>query len=186
MKIKNYSGFIKENSSNMKYELLSFFDSNREDIISNGLDFYNLREQFKDILDNLDNQFLEQINSKLSNIELDNKNEFSQNFQKATNLILEELAKKTNESFEWVSNLWNNIKKLASDAIKWISDRIYSISGLLTLGVGALLGIINQWGDGLGIPTEFANVAVNSVIVLGIIIIKYGQANDKYKNYSEE
>ena len=46
MVIKKYSQFIKENSGNIKTDLINFFDSNKQDIESKGLNFQELRENF--------------------------------------------------------------------------------------------------------------------------------------------
>jgi hypothetical protein len=182
--IKKYPQFIKENYSDIKSDLISYIDSNKSDIESKGLDFNKIRNNITDMIENLDSNFLEIINSKLSSIDINNKSEFQHKFEEIIKLIIQELSKsQLNESISsFFHSIWNEIKK----AIRWISDRIYTISGSLTLGLGTLLLIITQWGDGIGIPTDFANVAVNGVLILGVIIIKYGQENDKYKNYSVE
>lgn len=188
MKVKKYSEFITENSTDIKSELISFLEKNRNDITSKGLDFNNIKNETLDLINSLDKNFLENITLELSTSNLHDKEEFAEKFNHVIEQILEELKNtgELNESMRLFSMLWEKIKAITSDAIKWIKDRIYTISGLLTLGLGALLLIIQQWGGGLIIPTDFANVAVNSILILGGIIIKYGQDNDKYKNYSEE
>lgn len=182
--IKSYSQFIKENYSDIKSDLTSYIDINKNDIESKGLNFNKIKSDITSVMYKLDSNFLEKIKLELSSIDVDNKIEFQHKFEEATNLIIQELGKsQLNESLSsFFKSMWSQVKK----AIRWISDRIYTISGSLTLGLGALLLIVTQWGDGIGIPTDFANVAVNAVLILGVIIIKYGQENDKYKNYSVE
>lgn len=180
--IKNYTQFIKENYSDIKSDLIKYIDDNKSDIESKGL--HELKDGMTSVIDKLDSNFLEKINLELSNIDINNKFEFQHKFEEAINLILEELGKsQLNESIvSFFKSIWDEIKK----AIKWISDRIYSISGYLTIGLAGLLFIINQWGSGLGIPYEFGNVAINIVLAVGIVILKYGQKNDNYiKTISE-
>jgi hypothetical protein len=180
--IKKYSQFIKENYSDIKSDLISYIDSNKSDIESKGL--HELKDDMTSVIDKLDSNFLEKINLELASIDVNDKVEFQQKFEKAIKLILEELEKsQLNESIvSFFKSIWDEIKK----AVKWVSDRIYTISGYLTIGLAGLLFIINQWGSGLYMPYEFGNVAINTVLAVGIAILKYGQKNDNYiKNISE-
>jgi len=180
--IKKYSQFIKENYSDIKSDLISYIDSNKSDIESKGL--HELKDDMTSVIDKLDSNFLEKINLELASIDVNDKVEFQQKFEKAIKLILEELEKsQLNESIvSFFKSIWDEIKK----AVKWVSDRIYTISGYLTIGLAGLLFIINQWGSGLYMPYEFGNVAINTVLAVGIVILKYGQKNDNYiKNISE-
>jgi hypothetical protein len=180
--IKNYPQFIKENYSDIKSDLIKYIDDNKSDIESKGL--HELKDDITSVIEKLDSNFLEKINLELASIDVDNKVEFQHKFEEATKLILQELAKsQLNESVvSFFKSIWDEIKK----AVKWISDRIYTISGYLTIGLAGLLFIINQWGSGLYMPYEFGNVAINTVLAVGIIILKYGQKNDNYiKNISE-
>ena len=180
--IKNYPQFIKENYSDIKSDLIKYIDDNKSDIESKGL--HELKDDTTSVIEKLDSNFLEKINLELASIDVDNKVEFQHKFEEVSKLILQELAKyQLNESVvSFFKSIWDEIKK----AVKWISDRIYTISGYLTIGLSGLLFIINQWGSGLGIPYEFGNVAINTVLAVGIIILKYGQKNDNYiKNISE-
>jgi hypothetical protein len=180
--IKKYPQFIKENYSDIKSDLIKYIDDNKSDIESKGL--HELKDDTTSVIEKLDSNFLEKINLELASIDVDNKVEFQHKFEEATKLILQELAKsQLNESVvSFFKSIWDEIKK----AVKWISDRIYTISGYLTIGLSGLLFIINQWGSGLYMPYEFGNVAINTVLAVGIIILKYGQKNDNYiKNISE-
>lgn len=180
--IKKYPQFIKENYSDIKSDLIKYIDDNKIDIESKGL--HELKDDMKSVIEKLDSNFLEKINLELASIDVDNKVEFQHRFEEATKLILQELAKsQLNESVvSFFKSIWDEIKK----AVKWISDRIYTISGYLTIGLAGLLFIINQWGSGLYMPYEFGNVAINTVLAVGIAILKYGQKNDNYiKNISE-
>jgi hypothetical protein len=180
--IKKYSQFIKENYSDIKSDLIKYIDSNKSDIESKGL--HELKDDMTSVIDKLDSNFLEKINLELSSIDVNDKVEFQHKFEKAIKLILEELEKsQLNESIvSFFKSIWDEIKK----AVKWVSDRIYTISGYLTIGLSGLLFIINQWGSGLYMPYEFGNVAINTVLAVGIVILKYGQKNDNYiKNISE-
>jgi hypothetical protein len=180
--IKNYPQFIKENYSDIKSDLIKYIDDNKSDIESKGL--HELKDDMTSVIDKLDSNFLEKINLELSSIDINDKVEFQHKFEEAIKLIIQELGKsQLNESIvSFFKSIWDEIKK----AVKWVSDRIYTISGYLTIGLAGLLFIINQWGSGLGIPYEFGNVAINTVLAIGIAIIKYGQKNDNYiKNLSE-
>jgi hypothetical protein len=180
--IKSYSQFIKENYSDIKSDLIKYIDDNKSDIESKGL--HELKDDMTSVIEKLDSNFLEKINLEISSIDIDNKVEFQHKFEEATKLILQELAKsQLNESVvSFFKSIWSEIKK----AVKWVSDRIYTISGYLTIGLAGLLFIINQWGSGLYMPYEFGNVAINTVLAVGIAILKYGQKNDNYiKNISE-
>lgn len=180
--IKKYPQFIKENYSDIKSDLIKYIDDNKSDIESKGLD--KLKDDMTSVIEKLDSDFLEKINLELSSIDIDNEVEFQEKFSEAAKLILQELGKSPlNESISsFFKSIWEEIKK----AVKWISDRIYTISGYLTIGLAGLLFIINQWGSGLYMPYEFGNVAINTVLAVGIAILKYGQKNDNYiKNISE-
>lgn len=180
--IKNYPQFIKENYLDIKFDLIKYIDDNKSDIESKGL--HELKDDMISVIEKLDSDFLEKINLELSSIDVDNKVEFQHKFEEVTKLILQELDKsQLNESIvSFFKSIWDEIKK----AVKWVSDRIYTISGYLTIGLAGLLFIINQWGSGLSMPYEFGNVAINTVLAVGILILKYGQKNDNYiKNISE-
>lgn len=81
--------------------------------------------------------------------------------------------------------MFSYLRDKITQAVKWISDRIFTITGLVTMGLAGILFVISQWGSGLGIPQEFSNVAINAVLVLGITAFTYGQKNDEYKQISE-
>jgi hypothetical protein len=182
--ITKYSQFIKENHSDIKSDLVKYIDDNKSDIESKGLYFNELKEDITSIIERLDSKFLESINLKLSSIDINDKVEFQHKFEEVIKSIIQELDKsQLNESIvSFFKSIWNEIKK----AVKWVSDRIYTISGYLTIGLAGLLFIINQWGSGLSMPYEFGNVAINTVLSVGILILKYGQKNDNYiKNISE-
>jgi len=75
----------------------------------------------------------------------------------------------------------NKLKQI----IKWIKDRSYTLIGCFLMVLTGVLFIIKQWGGGLGMPNEFANVTINAVLAIGISIFKFGQKNDEYKQISE-
>ena len=81
--------------------------------------------------------------------------------------------------------MFSYLRDKITQAVTWISDRIFTISGLAIMGLAGILFVISQWGSGLGIPQEFANVTINAVLVLGITTFTYGQKNDEYKQISE-
>ena len=84
-----------------------------------------------------------------------------------------------------IKSVFSYLRDKITQAVKWISDRIFTISGLATMGLAGILFVISQWGSGLGMPQEFANVTINAVLVLGITAFTYGQKNDEYKQISE-
>jgi hypothetical protein len=186
MKIKNYNQFITESNSDIKGDIVSFIDSNKFDIESKGLNFREIKQDITDSLDLLDNNFLENINLRLSSINTDNKEEFKKEFEEVVNDMLRELNKKMNENFsDAIISIWNKIKESIKNAIDWILDRIYTISGIATISLSVILLILKQFPIAQSIPSEFANVAINAVFILGLTILKYGQSKDKYKNISE-
>lgn len=186
MKIKMYTEFISESSINIKYDLINYFDDQKSEILSKGLDFDDLRNRFVKAIENLDPHFLEKSSQDLSNIDVSDKTEFTRVFEKILLDICNQLENSVNEGFfSTIKNIWNEIKRCISEAAKWISDRIWTISGYLTMGLAGLLFIINQWGGGLSMPEVFGNVLVNTVLLVGIALYKFGQKNDEYKNISE-
>lgn len=189
MKIKKYDEFIKEGYSNdMKLVLLSFYDDNRNQIESKGLDFEGIRESLIDSLDSLDDLFLQEITKEFSSLsDLTDKQEFTIKFESILHKISDRLESKvSNENFiTGIKNMFSYLRDKIKQAAKWISDRIFTISGLATMGLAGILFIINQWGAGLGMSEEFANVTINAVLVLGITAFTFGQKNDEYKQISE-
>jgi hypothetical protein len=84
-----------------------------------------------------------------------------------------------------LKHAFSYLRDKIKQAVKWVSDRIFTISGLATIGLAAILFIVNQWGAGLGMSQDFANVTINAVLILGITAFKFGQKNDEYKQISE-
>jgi len=187
MRIKKYQDFISENTSNLKFDLIKYFDEQKSEMISKGLDFDALRDKFIKSIDALDPNFLQKATLELSQVDISNKNEFTNIFENILVEICHQLEKvDINESFiSAIKNIWSEVKKLVSDAAKWIADRIWTISGYLTMSLAALLFIINTWGGGMGMPELFGNVVVNTVLMIGIALLKFGKNNDNYKNISE-
>jgi hypothetical protein len=190
MKIKKYSEFVFEGYSNqdIKSTLLSYFDQNRSEIETKQMDFDAMRETLSNALDSLDSEFLKTITqdfSKISNISI--KEEFEAEFERILNSISDRLQSSlTNEGFlDGIKRAFSYLKEKIKNAVKWISDRIFTISGIATMGLAGILFIINHWGAGLGMAEEFANVTINAVLILGITAFKYGQKNDEYKQISE-
>lgn len=178
MKIKRYFEF---SEYGIKQELLSYFDQNQPEIESKGIDFESMRSSLQDSLDRLDDEFLKSITERFSNLPKEEES-FKKGFEDIMKDICAEVSF-ANESFvgDMLSAAKNKIKGIA----KWISDRIFTISGLTTLGLGAVLFAISNFGSGFGIPKEFENSAINSILVLGATAFAYGQKNDEYKQKSE-
>lgn len=187
MKIKRYEDFILENSSDIKYDLIKYFDQQKDEIISKGLDFEELKRNLIKSLDSLDPRFIEQSTIELSQVDIEDKEEFSRVFENILHKICEKLEQANiNEGFiSMVKSIWQEVKIYISKAVKWISDRIWSIQGYLTMSLAGILFIINTWGSGLGMPEVFGNVVVNTVLLIGIALLKYGRKNDEYKKISE-
>ena len=189
-KIKKYSEFINEGYSNtdIKSALLSHFDENEGEIKSKGMDFESMRDNLSNTLNSLDSNFLEKVTQDFSNVSnIEDKEEFEKEFER----ILTEISKRvesslTNEGFiDGLKHAFSYLRDKIKQAVKWVSDRIFTISGLATIGLAAILFIINQWGAGLGMSQDFANVTINAVLILGITAFKFGQKNDEYKQISE-
>jgi len=189
MKIKKYSEFIIEGYSgnDIKSALLSHFDESRNEIKSKGLDFEGMRESLYNTIDSLDSNFLEQITKEFSNLsEIKDKEEFQKEFEMILHSITDRLEIVANEGLiSGIKSVFSYLRDKITQAVKWISDRIFTISGLAIMGLAGILFVISQWGSGLGIPQEFANVTINAVLVLGITTFTYGQKNDEYKQISE-
>jgi peptidoglycan hydrolase-like amidase len=189
-KIKKYSEFINEGYSNtdIKTVLLSHFDENKGEIKSKGMDFESMRDNLSNTLNSLDSNFLEKVTQDFSNVSnIEDKEEFEKEFER----ILTEISKRvesslTNEGFiDGLKHAFSYLRDKIKQAVKWVSDRIFTISGLATIGLAAILFIVNQWGAGLGMSQDFANVTINAVLILGITAFKFGQKNDEYKQISE-
>lgn len=178
MKIKRYFEF---SEYGIKQELLSYFDRSRPDIESKGMDFESMRSSLQDSLDRLDDGFLKSITERFSSLPKEEAN-FKQGFEEIMKDICSELSS-ANESF--IGDIFSAVKNRIKGIAKWISDRIFTISGLTTLGLGAILFAISNFGSGFGIPKEFENAAINSILVLGATAFAYGQKNDEYKQKSE-
>jgi hypothetical protein len=190
MKIKKYSEFITEGYSNVdiKSALLSHYDVNKSEIESKGLDFENMRLSLSKALDSLDSNFLEEITQRFSNLSnIKDKEEFTEEFEFILNDITEKLESSlTNEGLiSGLRNVFVYLRDKIRQAAKWVSDRIFTITGIGILSLSGILFIINQWGGGLGMAEEFANATINSVLVLGITAFTFGQKNDEYKQISE-
>ena len=84
-----------------------------------------------------------------------------------------------------LQKIWNSIKDSIRNRVKWISDRIYTLSGVLTISLAGILFVKKEWYGGLGIPDEFGNVFVNAVLLIGVTLFRFGQKNDEYKKISE-
>lgn len=189
-KIKKYSEFINEGYSNtdIKSALLSHFDENKEEIKSKGMDFESMRENLSNTLNSLDSNFLEKVTQDFSNVSnIEDKEEFEKEFERILTDISERVESSlTNEGFiDGLKKAFSYLRDKIKQAVKWVSDRIFTISGLATIGLAAILFIVNQWGAGLGMSQDFANVTINAVLILGITAFKFGQKNDEYKQISE-
>ena len=114
------------------------------------------------------------------------KEVFQKEFEMILHSITDRLEIVANEGLiSGIKSVFSYLRDKITQAVKWISDRIFTISGLAIMGLAGILFVISQWGSGLGIPQEFANVTINAVLVLGITTFTYGQKNDEYKQISE-
>lgn len=68
--------------------------------------------------------------------------------------------------------------------MKWIKERVFTVTGI-TLILSSLILLAIQYVSGLGIPEVFGNVLVGIVLNIGIVVYRFGQKNDEYRNISE-
>ena len=179
--IKTYYEYIKENySEDTKSKLRSYLLENREDIENKGLDFNDIKNQVDKVLSMLDEDFLKGIMIKISNIDTSNKEEFKEDF----NDILMEITNELNMVSE---NIFNNIidgaKSIISKVTNYISDRIYTIFGLATFGLGSYFAVVGNIGS---ISPEFSKPLIGGILLLGITALSFGKNNDNYKKNKEE
>jgi hypothetical protein len=69
---------------------------------------------------------------------------------------------------------------------EWLKDRRYTLIGGIISVLGVFLIVLHCFFNGLGMDELFGNVLVNTVLTFGIVMYRYGQKNDAYKNISEE
>ena len=68
--------------------------------------------------------------------------------------------------------------------MKWIKERVFTVTGI-TLILSSLILLAIQYVSGLSIPEVFGNVLVGIVLNIGIVVYRFGQKNDEYRNISE-
>jgi len=178
MKIKRY---LEYSEYGIRQELLSYFDNNRHEIESKGMDFADMRSSLRDSLARLDDGFLHSVAQRFSSLPKDGV-AFEKGFEDIMKDILAEISR-SNESFagDVFSLAMGKIRGMA----KWVSDRIFTISGIATIGVAGILFAMSHFGSGFGIPKGFENATINSVLVLGATAYAFGQKNDEYKQKSD-
>lgn len=175
MKILTYQAFINESVSSTKIQLLSHFDENKKDIISKGLNFDKMRSQLSDCLDSLDDKFLNSLISSLSSINLEDKNDFVSKFTNILSSIVHRMDKSVDEGLiSGLKSIWNSIVNSIHKAVKWISDKIFTISSVVSLGLASTLLLINEFGQGLSfMPDMMGNVLINVIFLLGFTALSY-------------
>lgn len=187
--IKKYHQFILEYNHDIKSELLNYFDSNKSELEKSGLDYLKIRNNLQKSLEILENSFVEKIVRELSSVDKTNKVELAKKLEEVIKESAKKILEKTdnlNESFvKSISNFFLHLNDTIKKASKWVSDRLYTISGSLAIGLSGLLLILSQLGFNFNVPTDFKNVLINSVLILGITALKYGQKSDAYKNVDE-
>ena len=68
--------------------------------------------------------------------------------------------------------------------MKWLKDRLFTILGIaVMLSSLILFGI--QYFSGLGMPEVFGNVLIATILNIGILLYRFGQKKDEYRNISE-
>jgi hypothetical protein len=180
--IKTYYQYIKENySEDIKTQLLSHLNENKEDIESKGFDFDDVKNELDSVLSKLNESFLKELMYKISDIDTSDKQEFKEKF----NNILIDITNELNMVSE---NFFTEIKdktvSIISKIVNYISDRIYTIFGLATLGLGSYFAVIGNIG---AISTDFSKPLIGGILLLGITALSFGKKNDNYqKNKNEE
>jgi hypothetical protein len=174
MKIKKYEEF--SGGLSLKSDILSYIESSKSEIISKGLDFDRIKSDISKGLDRMSENDIEEILEAVRNAKSE------EDVQSAFEMSLEKyLSTSTNEGLiDYLKKIGSKIK----NAIEWVSDRIWTISGFSGIGIGAALALASNVGS-LDIPTEYANIGIGAAISLGIALVKFGQKWDKYKNYSD-
>ena len=112
---------------------------------------------------------------------ISNKEDFKQRF----NDILIDITNELNMVSE---NFFTDIKdktvSIISKIVNYISDRIYTIFGLATLGLGSYFAVIGNIGS---ISPDFSKPLIGGILLLGITALSFGKKNDNYqKNKNEE
>ena len=181
MKLKKYRQFLNESVNfSSKNEILKYFDENRKEIISKNLDFNELRENLCKALDSLDDNFLNKIYNEIQSIDITNKEEFSHKFSEVIQSILEQIEGVKEGFMDFISSIWQKVK----NAVHWITDRIWTISGILTMTLSGFLYFLSQYIN-TGLAKDFSFVAINAVLVLGFTLLKIGHKYDKINDVSD-
>lgn len=180
--IKTYYQYIKENySEDIKTQLLSHLLENKEDIENKGFNFEDIKNELDSVLSVLDESFLKELMSKISEIDTSDKEDFKQRF----NDILIDITNEINMVSEnFFTDIKNKTVSIISNIVHYISDRIYTIFGLATLGLGSYFAVIGNIGS---ISPDFSKPLIGGILLLGITALSFGKKNDNYqKNKNEE
>lgn len=183
MKIKRYLEFSKFSA---KEQLLMHIDENRKDIENNGLNFVSVRSEIANVLEVLDDSFVQSIIDRFSSIPKDSE-EYRQAFENIMEEVINELkhtdlGSAKNES---LSSFFSSIWKKVSAVGKWISDRSFTIIGSASLGLGLLLGGSILLGQGPEMSEIVQNVTINGLLGFGVTALSFGLKNDEFNQKSD-
>lgn len=181
MKIKRYLEFSRFGA---KEQLLLHLDQNREDIERNGLDFDSVKTEVANVLDQLDDSFVQSIVDRFSSIPKEGE-EYRKAFEEIMAEVLHELkhgeAAKNEGIKDFFSSIWNKIAAVG----KWISDRSFTLIGSASLSIGLLLAGSLFLGHGPEMSEIAQNVTINGLIGFGITALSFGLKNDEFNQDSD-
>ena len=181
MKIKRYLEF---STYGAKEQLLLHLDQNREDIERNGLDFDSVKAEVANVLDQLDDSFVQSIVDRFSSIPKEGE-EYRKAFEEIMAEVVHELkhgeAAKNEGISDFFSSIWNKVAAVG----KWISDRSFTLIGSASLSIGLLLAGSLLLGHGPEMSEIAQNVTINGLIGFGITALSFGLKHDEFNQKSD-
>ena len=181
MKIKRYLEF---STYGAKEQLLLHLDQNREDIERNGLDFDSVKAEVANVLDQLDDSFVQSIVDRFSSIPKEGE-EYRKAFEEIMAEVIHELKHREAAKNEGISDFFSSIWNKVAAVGKWISDRSFTLIGSASLSIGLLLAGSLLLGHGPEMSEIAQNVTINGLIGFGITALSFGLKHDEFNQKSD-